>query len=152
MCCGYVARGFHRDQLLWLLVKQDEIFGQIGRQWTGYGYEVPNQWQGRFEKLLVVGDKKAGLTSTMLGEQPGLLKVLEERIRLPLRIIHLVRHPQNVIATMHRKLGWTLEEAADIFFRRCQTNWRLMYERPDTVRTLYLEELIAQPRRHLTEL
>lgn len=148
----YVARGYRRNQLLWLSVKQDTIFGQIGRHWTGYGYEVPNQWQGRFEKLLVLGDKKAGLTSTMLGERPELLQKLEGRIRLPLRIIHLVRHPQNVITTMHRKQGWALDEAADLFFQRCETNWRLMNERPDTVRTLYLEALIAAPQRHLAEL
>jgi hypothetical protein len=148
----YVARGYRRDQLLWLLVKQDAIFGQLGRQWTGYDYEVPNQWQGRFEKLLVVGDKKAGLTSAMLGKRPGLLKKLEDRIRMPLRIIHLVRHPQNVITTMHRKQGWSLEAAADNFFGRCETNWRLMNERPETVHTLYLEELIAEPQRHLLDL
>jgi len=148
----YVARGYRRDQLLWLLVKQDEVFGQIGRRWTGYDYEVPNQWQGRFKKLLVVGDKKAGLTTSMLGERPELLQKLEDRVGLPLRIIHLVRHPQNVITTMHRKQGWTLEEAADLFFQRCETNWRLMNERPKTVHTLHLEAFIAEPRRHLVEL
>jgi len=148
----YVARGYRRDQLLWLLVKQDAVFGQLGRQWTGYDYDVPGQWQGRFEKLLVVGDKKAGSTSSMLGKRPQLLRKLEERIRLPLRIIHLVRHPHNVITTMHSKQGWPLAEAADIFFQRCETNWRLMNERPDVVRTLYLEELIAEPQRHLVEL
>lgn len=148
----YVARGYRRGQLLWLLVKQDEIFGRLGRQWTGYDYAVPNQWQGRFEKLLVVGDKKAGLTSAMLGRRPELLERLERRLCLPLRIIHLVRHPLNVITTMHRKQGWPLEQAADIFFDRCKTNWRLMNERPESVRTLHIEQFIASPQQHLTEL
>jgi hypothetical protein len=148
----YVARGYRRNQLLWLLVKQDAVFGQIGRRWTGYAYEVPNQWQGRFKQLLVLGDKKAGLTSTTLGERPELLQKLEDRIRLPLRIIHLVRHPQNVITTMHRKQGWSLEASADLFFQRCETNWRLMNERPKSIRTIHLEAFIAEPRRHLADL
>ncbi len=148
----YVARGYRRNQLFWLLMKQDEIFSRLGRRWTGYDYTVPNQWQGRFEQLKVIGDKKAGMTSTILGKRPELLATLEQRVGVPLRIIHLVRHPLDVITTMHRRQRWPLEKAADIFFDRAATNWRLMNERPETVLTLHIEDLIVDPRRHMVEL
>ena len=57
----YVRRGYTRRQLFWLLLMKDREFARRGRNWTGYDYAVSGQWQGRFEKLLVIGDKKGGL-------------------------------------------------------------------------------------------
>lgn len=149
----YVSRGYGRSQLYWLLYMKDREFGQRGRTWTGYDYAVPGQWQGRFEKLLVIGDKKAGLSSEQLGREPELLVRLQHLVMVPIRMFHIVRNPFNVITTIHRKRKrTTLRKAADMFFARCATNWTLMQQHPEMVLTVKLEELIAQPKHHLQQM
>lgn len=149
----YVRRGYGRTQLYWLLYMKDREFNEKGRSWTGYDYEVPNQWQGRFEKLKVIGDKKAGLSSEQLGQEPELLTRLEHTIQVPIRMLHIVRNPFNVITTIHRKRSRTsLEHAADMFFARTQTNWRLMQEMPEMIFTIHLEQMIADPEKHLKQM
>ena len=149
----YVRRGYGCRQLYWLLLMKDREFGRRGRSWTGYDYVVPDQWQGRFEKLLVIGDKKAGCSSEQLGTHPHLLDRLQRLVRVPLRIFHVVRNPFNVITTIHRKRSRTsLELALQMYFDRCSTNWRLMQRYPSQILTVRLEDLIAAPEQHLQQM
>jgi hypothetical protein len=149
----YLRRGYGRQQLYWLLLQKDREFGRRGRNWTGYDYVVPDQWQGRFERLLVIGDKKAGCSSEQLGADSQLLRRLQERIQVPLRIFHVVRNPFNVITTIHRKRPRTsLEVAVKMYFNRCRTNWRLMQQYPQQILTFRLEDLIADPEIHLRQI
>ena len=150
----YLRRGYRREQLFWLIKKRDAWFGgSKGRRWTGYDYAVENQWQGRYEKLLVIGDKKAAQSSELIRKHPGLLAKLQRTVDVPVRMIHLVRDPYNVIRTIHKKRSRTsLELAADMFFNRCEVNWQLMQVNSDSVMTIRLEQLISEPQRHLVDL
>jgi hypothetical protein len=148
----YVRRGYDRQQLFWLLLKRDGCFEKSGRRWTGYDYEVPNQWQGRFEQLEVIGDKKAGLSTDQLQRYPELWERLQRLVQVPVRIIHLVRDPFNVITTAQLRRRISLNRSVEIYFRRCETNWQLMQQHPDMIRTLRLEDLIDQPERQLLDL
>jgi hypothetical protein len=148
----YVNRGYDRRQLFWLLLKRDETFAKSGRMWTGYSYAVPTQWQGRFAELQVIGDKKAGLSTDQFGKKPQLFETLSRKVGVPVRIIHVVRDPFNVITTMHRRKRISLEESADIYFRRCETNWQLMQQHGPAIKTLHLEDLIVSPEQQFEEL
>lgn len=149
----YVARGYAREQLYWLLQMRDHEFDAGGRQWTGYDYTLPGQWQGKCRRLRVIGDKKAGLSTELLRQQPELLGRLEHLVHVPIRIFHLVRNPFNVIATIHRKRHRTsLPLAVTMYFRRCETNWQLMRDPSLAIMTRRLEDLIAAPDAHLTEM
>jgi hypothetical protein len=149
----YFRRDYSASQVYWLLLERDRTFEKSGRQWTDYDYTVADQWQGRFEKLSVIGDKKASLSSEQLGRDPKLLQKVEDRVQVPVRLVHLVRNPFNVITTFHKKRKRTsLEMAAQMFFGRCETNWRVMQERGSAVKTLRLEDLIAAPHYHLAQL
>ncbi len=149
----YIHRGYHRNQLCWLIQKRDEDFARGGRCWTGYDYEVPGQWQGRYEKLLVIGDKKAGCSTELIGRRPNILRMLEHRVGVPVRMVHIVRNPFDTITTISRKRSHTsLRKAARMYLARCETNWRLMEERGDAIATIHLEDLIADPRQHLFNL
>src|SRR5688572_15941273 len=53
----WVRRGLNRRQLLSLILKSDRDFARGAYRFLDYNYRVPNQWQGRFEKIRVVGDK-----------------------------------------------------------------------------------------------
>jgi hypothetical protein len=149
----YVGRGYGRQQLFWLLRRKDLDFTRRGLTWTGYDYAVPNQWQGRFERLLVVGDKKAGVSTDMLGISPHLFERLERTLQVPIRVVHLLRNPFNVITSMYRReKRTTLRIAIERFFERCRVNGELMQHHLSRVHTIKLEELIASPQEELKSL
>lgn len=149
----YVARGYGRAQLFWLLKRRDEEFSQGGRKWTGYDYSIEGQYQGRCQTLQVIGDKKAGLSSELLGRQPELMVRLRHLVRVPIRMFHIVRNPFNVITTIHRKRKrTTLPLAIKMYFNRCATNWQLMQDPECDIMTVRLEDLIADARPMLSEM
>jgi Sulfotransferase family len=124
----YVKARYARSQLFGLIIDKDRAFTQQGRRFTGYEYVVPNQWQGRWEKLLVIGDKKGGKSTTWLAENPELLGRLRATVKVPLRIINVVRNPFDNIATIRkrsiqfgRKASWDQPGATEDYFSRCDT-------------------------------
>ena len=98
----YVKRGYTREKLYAKLIGRDRWFAARGFIWTGYSYKVPNQWQGRFRELKVIGDKRGGRTSREIYHNPELLGRLEQTTGVPLKIIHIVRNPFDNIATRAR--------------------------------------------------
>jgi hypothetical protein len=148
----FVDAGYSRNQIYWLLKAKDRQFNRRGCQWTGYDYQVPNQWQGRYENLQVIGDKRGGMSTHRLTLQPELLPRLEALVKVPVRLIHIVRHPLDNIATMLRHNGGTLEDAIANYFAKADTNYRLLRQRPADVLTASLDDVVAQPLRFLTAL
>ena len=123
----YVQARFTRAQLLALLLERDREFEAVHDRAPGrYDYRVPGQWQGRVRTLRVLGDKKGGATSGRLTRSPELLERLRATVRMPLRIVHVVRSPFDNIAAIHRmessRKGFTLERSADFYFELARTN------------------------------
>lgn len=108
-----------RDRLFYELLHNSSRSAKRGRQASGYGYEVPNQWQGRFRRLRVIGDKKAGGSSKILGRDPGRLEALERLIGVEVRGIHALRNPFDTITTVARRRREDIElRREDIDLRR----------------------------------
>ncbi|MGD0312736.1 MAG: sulfotransferase [Acidimicrobiales bacterium] len=99
----YVRHRFGRTQLFSLLLQRDQQFGSIGRTWSGYGYEVPDQYQGRFERLRVIGDKRARASVLQIAQRPELLDRFRRVVKAPIRVIHVTRNPFDNIATEVRR-------------------------------------------------
>ncbi len=148
----FVKRRFPRSVLYWLLHRQDQAFEQAGRQWTGYDYKVQGQWQGRCERLLVIGDKHASGASRLLGERPELLARLRRTVGGSVKMVHVVRHPLDNIATLHHRQNISMPEAIDLYLRLAETNARLVREHPADVVTIHHEDMIAQPQVELARL
>ncbi len=96
----YIKKGFNREQLYALLLKNARKIGQKGRRQTGFSYQVPEQYQGSWEKLRTIGDKRGGNTSKWLWQDPSLLTSLKNTIQEKMRVIHISRNPFDNIATM----------------------------------------------------
>ncbi|HEY3168098.1 MAG TPA: hypothetical protein VGK57_12760, partial [Candidatus Binatia bacterium] len=96
----YIQAGFSRDQLFYLLLRGSRRAAKAGRQRTGYSYYVPGQWQGRFDKLRVIGDKAGGASAIRLAAFPFLLDTLSNGFNTRLKFIHVTRNPYDVISTM----------------------------------------------------
>ena len=64
---------------------------------------VSESWQGRFRTLKVIGDKSGGSTSRVYRDHPQLFlqmyRSLVDAVRVPVRVIHVVRNPYDMIAT-----------------------------------------------------
>ncbi|HEV8354104.1 MAG TPA: sulfotransferase [bacterium] len=143
---GHVKRGFSRAQIYALILANSRGFARSARQWTGYSYAVPNQWQGRFTTLEVIGDKRGAGTVRQLRTNRGLLDRLQSTIATNIRWIHVVRNPYDNISTICRRHGWPLRKAVDYYFGLCASVADLRTQiAPDAILDVWHEPLIAQP-------
>lgn len=150
----YVKFGFSRDQIFSLIIANSMRYAGEGRTWTGYDYSVPGQWQGRFDQLMVIGDKKGGKSARRLWARPGLLDALASRVAMPLKIIHVARNPLDNIATMvKRGDAPDVDTAITDYFRMADA---VVYvsSRKDICSTfdVWSEEFIRRPGEHLRAL
>jgi hypothetical protein len=114
----YLKAGFSKNQIFSLILKNSKDFTKAGRKWEEYKYEIPNQWQGNFEQLKVIGDKKGGVSSIMILKDPTLIERLQKRIRKKLVFVHVIRNPFDNITTMSKKHKVELNSSIKSYFRR----------------------------------
>jgi hypothetical protein len=116
----YVREGFGREELFCLILERERWLAERGRRIGGYTYDVPGQWQGHHDDLLVVGDKRAGAASRHLREVPSLLAELPSRLGLPVHVIQHVRNPwDNIVSILDRpriRRGRSLDEIVEDYF------------------------------------
>jgi hypothetical protein len=154
----YIHAHFSRLQLFYLLVHNARRAAAGQRRSGSYLYEVPGQWQGRFRSLRVVGDKQGGGAVLRLERRPSLLARLRQTVRLPLRCIHVVRHPLDNITTICRKadthgIGPGLDAAIDYYFALCETITEVRAElAADEIFELRHEAFVEHPRHCLDRL
>jgi hypothetical protein len=151
----YVEAGFGRDQLFTLLVGHQESRAAGGlRSGSGYTYEVPDQWQGRYERIDVIGDKKGGRSTARLAERPELFDRLGATVDVPVKLVQVVRNPYDNIATMYRRgPRIPLAEHAATYFRLAATVRDLRKRVDDDhFHELRLEDLIDDPTTSLRRL
>ena len=69
----------------------------------GYSLHTDSSWLGRYKQLKVIGDKDAALTSWTYYRYPDQFQDafhhLKESLKIPIRVIHVVRNPYDMIAT-----------------------------------------------------
>ena len=116
---AYLKNGYSERQLRMLILQKDRAFGERNRKWTGYDYRVAGQYQGRFTTLKVVGDKHGASTIYNLTHNPSMVEKLGQ-LDVPVRFIHHVRNPYDIISTGARKSNgsMTLKEVTEYLFRQ----------------------------------
>lgn len=121
--------------------------------WEGYSYRIPMTSVGNAGVCTVIGDKKAGRTTRLFMKDMSLVESLQKQIPIPVRFLHCVRHPYDVITTKTKKNGHSLEWNIQHYFNLEQTNadvCRLL--KPKQIKRVYLEKLIENPDEVLTDL
>jgi hypothetical protein len=139
----YVAAGWTRGELYARILLHDREFTAAGREWFGYDYTVPGQWQGRFRQLRVIGDKRGGVTTQRLAKDPSLLDRLEAVVRVPLRILHVTRNPFDNIVTMARRSGESLDQASRRYLELCDAVASIHSRRSGAIIDVRHEDLVA---------
>jgi hypothetical protein len=149
----FVQRGFRRSQIFGLVLAREEMFESMGRRWTDYDYSVPKQCQGSFTRLRVIGDKKASASTKQLRENPALLDRIRRVVRVPIRVLHVIRNPFDNIARMTLRTGSSLSSNIDRYSWRCESV-SLVRDRlaPDELFEIRYEDVVASPSESLTSL
>jgi hypothetical protein len=142
----FVRSGFGRNQLFGLIRFRDLDWEERGRVQNAYSYVVPGQWQGRVRRLVAIGDKKGGVSTWHLADDPGLLHRLRAEVRLPLRCVYVTRSPLDNIGSMIKTMGYTLPEAVAIWRRQVETVASLREQLgPDELHVVSTEAVKVQP-------
>jgi len=143
-----VGKGLDRGRILQLVLENSRRVATSGREWEGYSYKVPNQWQGRFERLRVIGDKKGGASTRFLSSTPGILRRLSDIIDADVKFIHVVRNPYDNISTIfkYRRHHQGLKPVIEDYLFLCATNSKIReWVGGDQVFDLRHEALIDAP-------
>ncbi len=154
----FVRAGYVRSQVCTLLRRNSIAFTTAGRESKRYNYQVPNQWQGRSSRILVLGDNMAEGATRRLRQKPGLLRRLETAMGVPVKLIQVVRNPFDSISTIalrtrKKQLESDLNQSAEFYFSLCETVKGIRNEADsDNLFELRHETLINSSREHLTRL
>jgi hypothetical protein len=154
----WLSKGFGRLQICSLILERDRAFSRTGYEFLGYRYAVPGQWQGRFRRLRVVGDKDGARDNRILGRHPELLERLGRVMRARVRILHVVRNPYDILATFLKRdkaVGGsaTVDDALGLMVRALETADGLMRRLPaEHVLTVRHEAFIEDPRQGVRQL
>lgn len=152
----YLCAGFSREQIYYLLLRNSRSFTSTGRISKNYSFQVPNQWQGRYKELRVIGDNQGQGSIVRLGIRPWLLQRLHSTIGVNIRFIHVIRNPYDnisaIVAEMRRP-QLDLESSAEFFFTLCETvaDIKKRIAGPELFELRY-ESLVECPPFHLEEL
>jgi Sulfotransferase family len=149
----YVSRHVGRLTLYGLILQRDAVFAEMDRRWEDYDYTVPNLYQGTYESLRVIGDKRGAGSNRWLTRDPTLLERLRRTVGVPLRVIHVTRNPYDIAATMARRTGleldWAIRSVEDMSDGIDRIRRRLP---ADELYDLGYEHFLVEPRQAMTEL
>jgi hypothetical protein len=140
-----ILAGCSRDDLYARILSRAYWFHLRGNR-ANYEYHVPNQWQGRFATLRVIGDKRGGLVSRTLDEHPDFLERVRALVGVPLRLVHVVRNPFDNISAIAVSDGRPLAESVEYYFGHCRATARLdTLARPGEVFSFRHEDMVRAP-------
>ncbi len=150
---NFVRHHFTRSQLFSLLLQRDQRFGAMGRTWSSYHYEVPDQHQGHYERLRVLGDKRARSAALQIARRPALLDRIRHVVRVPIRVVHVTRNPFDNIATEARRHKLSLGQATTWYEQCCEAVAvvRTMLDPSELIDVRY-ESFVTEPAASLAEL
>lgn len=150
-----VANETQASATLWRGLDRTAILGELhgnaahaaatGRQSEGYSYQIGPGPDAKAE-VRVVGDKIWNPATLLLHGDHGLIPSLEERLGVPVRIIHAIRNPFDTIATMHRRSGASLANRTRWYFMHCDAAAAIAERLPgDRYIESHHDDLLATP-------
>lgn len=149
-----------RDELFAHLIAQNQWFLSRHNKWTGYSYNIPSSWQGKFSKLQIIGDKRGGASSRILHKNPEKLDQLAELVQVPVKLIIVHRNPFDNIATRARGGNYykytpdnkDIQEEIDKHFNDVETISAVKKSGKYEFIEMNHEEFISSPKKHLEDL
>ncbi len=154
----YLSAGFSREQIFHILLRgsrREFMKGRVtARRLTPYSYLVPGQWQGRYDKLRVIGDGTAGSSTRRFAHDPDLLQKLQNVMgAVNVKFIQVIRNPYDPISVMMVRGKRTYENAIEHYFANCAILVELRKQLgKSSLFTVRYEDFVKQPEQKLTDL
>ena len=145
-------RGLGREAILREILDNAAQQAATGRVSEGYTYQIG---PGPETKPLarVVGDKVWNPATLLLHGDHGLIPSLEQRMAVPVRIVHAIRDPFDTIATMQRRSGAPLGDRIRWYFMHCDAAAAIRDRLPaDRFLDTYHDDLLRSPAEELDRL
>jgi hypothetical protein len=112
-------RNLDRQSILNDIFVSSENNRRNGRISEGYDYSIKKQTSDTYSDILVMGDKIWNPATLLLHGDFGLLNRLEKLLGVSIKIIHSIRNPFDVIATMHFRSGAPMKDRFLWYFIHC---------------------------------
>ena len=152
----YSNLGFNRNQIIYSLIENSKYYSKkLGNVWTDYNYKVENSFQGTFKHLRIIGDKFASGTTKILRENKDALTQLDQKMDIPLKLIHIIRNPFDVISTMMQKelMKLNMENPSNLdllafiksFFEDAEVIDNLKSDGHYDIKDIYYEDFLLNP-------
>jgi len=143
-----------------MIVARSEWFAKNGGVWEGYVYKVPNQWQGKYRELKVIGDKKGGGTSKRLANDINSLFEIDNIIHKDIVLLHVIRNPFDNITTRARGGSHRLGEVDDELllkninehFGDVETINKIKKENKFPMLDIHNENFVADPKKEIARI
>ena len=154
----YVSKGFNRLQIFQLSLhtsKREMMKGRVtARRLEPYSFQVPGQWQGKFSKLLVIGDSTAGKSTQKLANDPELIKDISVVMDgISVKVVQVIRNPFDPISIMMIRGKRSFENALQHYFEDCDTLAKIRSElSPETLYSVRYEDFVISPQSQLSAL
>jgi hypothetical protein len=137
-------RGLSGKQILEEIIANSAANYAAGRRSEGYSYAIETDDKESSE-IAVIGDKVWNPALLLMAGQPTLLASLEQVMRCSVALVHCVRNPFDVIATMHQRSGASLRDRLRWYRIHCEAI-QIIIERDDfPILLVRHEDLIADP-------
>src|SRR5512143_157794 len=154
----YIPANFRRDQIYHILLRssrREAMKGRVtARRLGGYSYWVPGQWQGRYNRVQVIGDSTSGSSTQRFANQPNLLLQLQTVMPgVNVKLIQVVRNPYDPISAMMVRGKRSFENSVEHYFTRCEVLVALRQRLNDSnLLAVRYEDFIHDPKMHLTQI
>lgn len=154
----YVSLGFIKEQLFHILLKcsrREAMKGRVtARRLTPYSFEVPSQWQGRFENLQVIGDTTSETAIRRFAKDPHLFDHLQTMMgHVNVKYVQVIRNPFDPISVMMIRGKRSTENAIDRYFDTCDMLAKARKQlTPSNLLEMRYEDVIYQPQENLIKL
>lgn len=154
----FFETGFNRDQLYHIHFRNSRREAEKGRVTArrigGYSWAVPDQWQGKYQTIRVVGDCTTGASTRALALNPDLLPRLQASMKpAVVKFVHVIRNPYDPIAVMMIRGRRTFENALENYFSSCQMLVGLRDRIPgENLLPVKYEEFVASPKSSLANI
>ena len=137
-------RGWSAREIVEEIVANSAANYAAGRTSEGYSYAIETDHKDSSE-ITVIGDKVWNPAVLLMAGQRDLLAGLERLMRCPLALLHCVRNPFDVIATMHRRSGASLRDRMRWYTIQCEAIQMIVERSEFPILLVRHEDLIADP-------
>ncbi len=152
-----LKKGFTKDRIFSMIILNTMKFAHDGRIWNNHSYAIPGEWNGRFTSLRVIGDKRGGGSSRFFSKKTEILDALSDSLGLPVKYIHVMRNPFDMIGTLFRKTHnrkiYTIRDAIEEYINRIVRTEKIKKSiQPENWLDIYHEQFLASPVESITTL